>query len=154
MRLWLLVGAAMLLVLAWHPGHAHGASDRGLAGQFMCQCGCGLTLASCTHAACGPRDQALAEIARLEQAGRTPQQIQAAMVAQYGEAVLSAPTRRGFNLVAWWGPYAALGTGAVIILALGTAWVRRPRREATIPLPPLTAEQRELLQRELEQFED
>lgn len=150
----LMTVSVAVLVLLVPAAVTRAASDRDLANQFMCQCGCGLTLANCTHAACGPRDQMLAEIARLTRTGKTPAQIQVAFVAQYGEVVLSAPTRRGFNLVAWWGPYAALAAGAVMVVALGLAWVRRPQNSSSPAASALTPEERALLERELEKFKD
>jgi cytochrome c-type biogenesis protein CcmH len=123
-----------------------------LATQFMCQCGCGLTLASCTHPVCGPRDRMLAEIRRLVVEGRTAEEIAEYFVAQYGEAVLAAPPRRGFNLLAWWGPYAALLVGAAVILLLGAAWTRRPAPQAAPP-SSLTPEERRLLDEELRKFD-
>ncbi len=149
-----LISLVVLLLALGGPVASVHAADRGLADQFMCQCGCGLTVASCTHASCAPRDQMLAEIARLQAAGKTDDEIRAVFVATYGEAVLAAPTRRGFNLLAWWGPYAALLAGAIAIVALGTAWVRRPRERADRTISALTSEQQALLQRELDQFKD
>ena len=150
----LLTFIAMAALTLFPLAMAHAAGDRGLAGQFMCQCGCGLTLASCTHAVCGPRDQMLAEIGRLTASGQTSQQIKAAFIAQYGEVVLSAPIRRGFNLVAWWGPYAAIAAGAVLLVTLGLAWSRRSRQQAATPISALSPEERALLERELETFRD
>lgn len=152
MRALALLGIVVWVLLAL-PHHAHGA-DRGLAGEFMCQCGCGLTLANCTHLSCGPRDQALGEIARLEQAGRTRDQIRSAFIAQYGEGVLAAPLRRGFNLLAYWGPYWAIAAGALLIVALGAAWTRRPKPATPVPETTLTPEQRARLDRELRNLED
>lgn len=150
--LWLAGVVFVFVVLAASP-HAY-AGDRGLASTFMCQCGCGLTLASCTHASCGPRDQVLGEIAALEQQGQSPAQITAALVSRYGEVILGAPTRRGFNLLAWWGPYGAIAAGAVLILGLGLSWVRRPRGSTPAVPPELSPEQRERLARELRAFRD
>ncbi len=149
-----LIGLIALLVALTTPAAAVHAAGHGLADEFMCQCGCGLTVASCTHASCAPRDQMLAEIARLQAAGNTDAQIRAVFVATFGEAVLAAPTKRGFNLVAWWGPYAALLAGAVAIAALGTAWARRPRDRAARATSTLTPEQQALLQKELDAFQD
>ncbi|MDQ7848807.1 MAG: cytochrome c-type biogenesis protein CcmH [Armatimonadota bacterium] len=149
-------GVAVLVLL--QPAHAHAAGEtvqavvNQLATQFMCQCGCGLTLASCTHPVCGPRDRMLAEIRRLVEAGKTPAEITDVLVAQYGEAVLAAPPRRGLNLVAWWGPYAALLAGAVVILLLGASWTRRPAPQAAPP-SSLTPEERRLLDEELRKFD-
>ena len=148
------IGLIALLVALTAPAATVHAAGHGLADEFMCQCGCGLTVASCTHASCAPRDQMLAEIARLQTAGKTDGEIRAVFVAAYGEAVLAAPTRRGFNLVAWWGPYAALLAGAVALVALGAAWARRPRERAARGASPLTPEQQALLQRELDQYKD
>lgn len=153
MRAALLLAAILALHLAAFPHHAHGA-DRGLAGEFMCQCGCGLTLANCTHLSCPPRDQALAEIARLERAGQSRDQIRSAFIRQYGEAVLAAPLRRGFNLLAYWGPYWAIASGGLVIVLLAAAWSRRPRRQDDGVDPVLTEEQRALLERELRDLKD
>lgn len=149
----LVLVAVLGLLLAGLPRHVH-AADRGLAGEFMCQCGCGLTLANCTHLSCGPRDAALAEIARLEGLGQSRGQIRAAFIQQYGESVLAAPLRRGFNLLAYWGPYWAIISGGLAILALAAAWARRPRAVAGVDEPVLTAEQRDLLERELRNLTD
>ncbi|MDQ7842380.1 MAG: cytochrome c-type biogenesis protein CcmH [Armatimonadota bacterium] len=152
MRILVLI-AALTLTLAAHPSVARGA-DRGLAGEFMCQCGCGLTLASCTHLSCGPRDAALAELASLERAGRSRAEIRAAFVARYGERVLAAPLRRGFNLLAYWGPYWAIGSGALVIVALALAWTRRGEGAGHAAAPALSREQREWLERQLRALED
>ncbi len=149
-----IIGLITMLVALTAPAVAVQAAGHGLADEFMCQCGCGLTVASCTHASCAPRDQMLAEIARLQAAGKTDDEIRAVFVATYGEAVLAAPTKRGFNLVAWWGPYAALLAGAVALVVLGAAWARRPRERAARGASALTPEQQALLQRELDQYKD
>ena len=154
MRTSRLVGLFVLFLTLIAPAAVVHAAGHGLADEFMCQCGCGLTVASCTHASCAPRDQMLAEIARLQAAGKTDDEIRAVFVATYGEAVLAAPTRRGFNLVAWWGPYAALLAGAVALVVLGAVWARRPRDRAVRGGSPLTPEQQALLQKELDKFKD
>ena len=148
------------LTVALAPAHAHAADAAAvkvvvnqMATQFMCQCGCGLTLASCTHGTCGPRDRMLAEIRRLVEGGKTAPEITAALVAQYGEVVLAAPPRRGLNLLAWWGPYAALLAGAVTILLLGAAWTRRPAAQVAASPSALSPEQRRLLDEELRKFD-
>lgn len=150
--------AALGLLLV--PAHAHAADAatvtatvERLATQYMCPCGCGLTLASCTHPVCGPRDGILAQIRRQVESGATPAHITAALVAQYGEQVLAAPPRRGLNLLAWWGPYAALLAGAVAILLLASAWTRRSAVPVAAPASALTPEQRRLLDEELRKFD-
>ena len=152
-----LAGFAAVAALMPHAHAADAAAVKAvvnqMATQFMCQCGCGLTLASCTHGTCGPRDRTLAEIRRMVEGGKTPAEITAVLVAQYGEAVLAAPPRRGLNLLAWWGPYAALLAGAVTILLLGAAWTRRPAPQMTAPTSALSPEERQLLDEELKKFD-
>ncbi len=161
-----LLGVMLLVALAGFaavaallpPAHAADAAMvkavvNQLATQYMCQCGCGLTLASCTHGVCGPRDRMLAEIRRMVEGGKTPEQVTAVLVAQYGEAVLAAPPRRGLNLLAWWGPYAALLAGAVVIVLLGIAWTRRPAPQMAAPASALSPEERRLLDEELKKFD-
>jgi cytochrome c-type biogenesis protein CcmH len=51
--------------------------------------------------------------------GESPDQIRNYFVSRYGEWVLLAPTRQGFNWVAWLLPFAAiLGGGAMIVLTI------------------------------------
>jgi len=144
----------VVAVVALPHAPAQAASTHELAQQFMCQCGCGLTLANCAHEVCGPRDQMLSQIRQFVATGKSPLQIRDAFIAQFGVAVLSAPPKSGFNLLAYWGPYAALGAGALVIAALAALWSRRPSAPPPVAEDPLTPEQRAVLTRELERFED
>ena len=58
-------------------------------------------------------------------AGDTKSEIKAALVAQFGKGVLAAPERKGFDLLAWVLPLAALAVGAVAVTALLWRWTRR-----------------------------
>lgn len=81
-------------------------------------------------------------------AGDTKTEIKDALVAQFGEAVLAAPPKSGFNLLAWVLPL--LG-GAVAVGALGVAlrrWSRTRSEPGTAPV--LSANGRPRLDPELE----
>lgn len=68
-------------------------------------------------------------------AGDTKTEIKDALVAQFGEAVLAAPPKSGFNLLAWVLPL--LG-GAVAVGALGVAlrrWSGTRSEPGTAPVP-------------------
>jgi cytochrome c-type biogenesis protein CcmH len=59
----------------------------------------------------------------------TAQHIESALVANYGQAILAAPSHKGFDLLAWWLPIAAVLAGAVV-LAFGVwRWSRRKEPE-------------------------
>jgi cytochrome c-type biogenesis protein CcmH/NrfF len=59
----------------------------------------------------------------------TAQHIESALVANYGQAILAAPSHRGFDLLAWWLPIAGVLVGA-LVLAFGVwRWSRRKEPE-------------------------
>ncbi len=148
---------AALLVLSWG---IIGAGPQSLTvdsigSQLMCPCGCGLTVISCNHDVCGPRDAILASVRQQIGQGRSEKQIIDSQVAQYGEVVLAAPTKEGFNLTAWVTPFAALLVGAVVIYFALRAWVFQGRKPVPQRLRINEAEQdeyRKRLDRELEEF--
>ena len=101
--------------------------------KIICDCGCSnLTIKNCT---CGKADQVRAEVAARLDRGETPQQVLKSYVDEYGEQILAAPTREGFNLVGWLLPFGAVflaGTGLIIALR---RWARVPWSEAPLLAP-------------------
>lgn len=117
---WAFALSLPLLIGSWLPALADDATD--LINELMCPSDCVETLAVCqmTEAA-QMRDFVRAKVA----AGWSKEKITDNLVAQYGERILAAPTKQGFNLTAWLTPFAAiLGGGAFISVLVGT-WVRR-----------------------------
>jgi len=95
-------------------------------GEIICQCGCTYTLEACASAmGCPVGDQMRVDIAAMEVQGMTKAQILDYYVGQYGETILAAPTKRGFNLTAWITPFAAIAAGGAVIYLLLQAWNRR-----------------------------
>jgi cytochrome c-type biogenesis protein CcmH len=60
-------------------------------------------------------------------AGDSPEQVVAYFVDKYGQWILLAPPREGFNILVWAAPFAALAVGLVVV----TITLRRWRRRAT-----------------------
>jgi cytochrome c-type biogenesis protein CcmH len=79
-------------------------------------------------------------------AGDSPEQVREYFVARYGEWILLAPRRRGFNLLVWGFPIAAVAVGLVAVALLLRRWTRRA---VTAPAP-LDAAMSERIRRELE----
>jgi cytochrome c-type biogenesis protein CcmH len=67
-------------------------------------------------------------------AGDTKSEIKAKLVDQFGESVLAAPTKKGFNLLAWLLPLVGLALGAVVLGVLARRWSRS--RGAPAPIDP------------------
>ena len=84
---------------------------------------------------------------RLE-AGETPAQVREYFVARYGDWILLAPRRTGFNLLVWGFPIAAIVVGLVIVALLLRRWTRR--RHDAPPPPAVNAVMSERIRRELE----
>lgn len=79
-------------------------------------------------------------------AGDSPEQVREYFVQRYGEWILLAPRRRGFNLLVWGFPIVAVGVGLIAVAALLRRWTRRP------PVAPVAvdAAMSERIRRELE----
>jgi len=91
--------------------------------QLMCYCGCSdLTVRVCT---CGTADTIRREIAERLAQGATAEQVVAAFVAKHGEVMRSAPTKEGFNLVAWVAPFALLAIAGWALVAVVRRWAPR-----------------------------
>jgi cytochrome c-type biogenesis protein CcmH len=85
-------------------------------------------------------------------AGDSREQVLRFFVDRYGTWVLLAPPARGFSLLLWVLPFAALGLGLVIALLVARRWAR-PRAEAPAPAPEVTEAMRARIRQELERPE-
>lgn len=59
-------------------------------------------------------------------AGESPEAVKAYFVERYGEWILLAPKREGFNLLVWVLPFLGLGGGAVVLVVVLRRWKKRP----------------------------
>jgi len=82
-------------------------------------------------------------------AGESPAEVQRYFVDRYGEWILLSPPRRGFNLLVWLVPLAAVLVGLAATATLVWRWTRRRR---SIPVAPVVvdAAMSERIRRELE----
>ena len=104
--------------------------------QIHCQCGCNLDVYTCrtTDFSCSVSPAMHADVMNLVSGGHSGAEILAAFKSVYGEKVLMAPVRSGFNLVGYTMPFVALGAGAVLVAALIRRW--RARVPAAVAFTP------------------
>jgi cytochrome c-type biogenesis protein CcmH len=98
-----------------------------LEGQIMCPT-CHTTLDQSDSPAAR---QIETYIAKRIAACATADQIKAELVANYGQGILAAPPRRGFDLLAWWLPIGGVIVGAGL-LGLGVWRWSRTRDDAVV----------------------
>lgn len=131
-----------------------GPSFQDIEESLTCQCGCGLTVHSCNHVNC-PSAVPLREEIRAQMAlGHDTPEILGYFVKKYGEKILSSPTTRGLNLLAWVAPFALLGLAGGIVALVVVRWTRKG--QAPPPPPPAAggpSPYRDLLERELKQYD-
>lgn len=91
---------------------------------------------------CSGGDQMRSSIRRLMGEGKNKDEILAYFTAQFGEEILTMPPKRGFNLVAYIGPFVGLVFGALAALLIVRKWSTAGARTGGGPgeageLPPL-----------------
>lgn len=148
----------LLILSSWlisPAGAIQPPSQTELEEALTCQCGCGLTVHSCNHLQCGFAVPRKKEIAQSLDAGKGREEILASFVSTYGEKILSAPTKTGFNLAAWLMPFVVVVAGGVLIGIVSLRWSKRESQEDTPESAPsvVTDQQRRRLQKELDSFE-
>ena len=125
-----------------------------VARDLICTCGCGKILDVCEMESA---QQMRAQIKEMIDQGQDRDQIINYFVGRYGEKVLAAPPKKGFNLTVWIIPFIAIAIGAVIIYLVITRWVLRgkipQKRIKKIHSPEIEDRYSEKLKKELEKFE-
>lgn len=126
--------------------------------SLICMCECGMTVEACEGAMdCSSAAQITATIEKMVAEGKSKDTILAAFIEAYGEKVLAAPTKKGFNLTAWVLPFVAIFAAALVIYLTLGRWVRRRetrvKEEYASRLKKVDSRLQALLDEELQQYE-
>lgn len=124
----ILIISGVIFILSTPLVQAQTLTWEGVGTSLVCQCGCQSVLPNCTHIECGSATQMKAEIKDMIGKGMNKDQIILAFMQNYGEQVLAAPTKKGFNLTAWIAPFVALIVGAAALFLVIREWVRRSKQ--------------------------
>ena len=104
------------------------------------------------------RDEMRSAVSLSIKQGKSADEIVNAFVLKYGEEVLAAPTKKGFNLTAWITPFLAILLGGITLFFILKAWVLKgvAPKPAPAPTPVVTPENdqsyRHRVEEELKQY--
>ena len=123
--------SAQLITLALAVFGLLGAGDESarvndLGHRMMCVCGCNQILLECNHVGCAYSDRMRAELVAAVDRGDNDDLTLQGFVQKYGTTVMAAPTKTGFNRVAWVMPYLVLVLGLAMVTLIVRAWRSRP----------------------------
>jgi len=94
-----------------------------ITGSLSCYCGCGLLLADCAPEECATSRELRQEVRNQLSQDKNNRQVIQSMVSIYGEKVLAAPPKSGFNLSAYILPFVFLILGASIVYSIARRWM-------------------------------
>ena len=149
MKSLLVAGVAALVLAAPAFASERHPTLSELEGQVMCPT-CHTTIDQ-SNSAIANRIR-LFIVARIA-AGDTRSEIKDALVAQFGIGVLAAPPRKGFDLLAWWLPFAGLALALVVVSAVAWRWARAREPAGAEPAPGLEPDLERRLDEELARYE-
>jgi cytochrome c-type biogenesis protein CcmH len=128
------------------PSVSAAARDE-LEHHLHCQCGCPLDVYTCrtTDFTCPVSPRMHQDVVRLAADGYSRAEIMGAFRTVYGERVLMAPVREGFNWAAYIMPFLGIGGGAAVAAVLIHRWQRaalaRPAPLSTVAPVDATPEE-------------
>lgn len=105
--------------------------------KLRCSCGCGLDIYTCrtTDFACTYSPGLHKQVMGMAAQGKTAQEIVDAFVEEYGQQVLMAPPKRGFNLAGYFVPSLVIVAAGIVLVRV----LRRWTREAAAPVAEIEA---------------
>ncbi len=129
---------AVLLLALGYLSPASGALQQVPVGEIkkslVCLCDCNMTVEACEGSmACQSAEKLTGEAAGYIEQGMNQEAVLATFIKKYGEHILAAPTKRGFNLTAWVLPFAAIIVAGLGIIVVLRRWVRQQQSQETQP---------------------
>ncbi len=117
---------SLMLILSV-PSKGFSLSSADVENSLICNCGCGQLLGTCE---CERAEEMRTKIRGMIDKGKTKEQILNSFVSQYGESILSAPPKKGFNLIAYIFPFAGLLVGLIVAVIFVRKWAFSGKKEA------------------------
>ena len=117
-RVFLLGSLALFIaaapVLTPPPAFALTAGE--ITNELTCTCACNLLVGACASTMeCSAAKDMTDKVTQLIDQGKSKNAIIQVLTREYGERILAAPTKKGFNLTAWILPFVALLLGGAFV---------------------------------------
>jgi cytochrome c-type biogenesis protein CcmH len=115
--------------------------------DIKCQCGCVLDVFTCrtTDFSCSVSPAMHGDVVKLVAGGYNATEILGAFQGVYGERVLMAPLKQGFNWLGYIMPFAALITAAAVVTGVTRKWGRRAAaQQSVVTVTPVDATPEEM----------
>ena len=81
--------------------------------------------------------------------GQSAEEIRAYFLSRYGDYIMLEPPKRGMHWWIWFGPFALLLIGGLLLFRELRRWVAHPPAPSSEDLTPLDEESRRRIEREL-----
>ena len=137
------------------PSRGFSLTSTEVQSNLMCDCGCGQLLGTCE---CERAEEMRTMIRGMMDKGMTKEEILNSFVSQYGESILAAPTKKGFNLIAYILPFVGLLAGVIVAVIFVRKWAFSGRKEAAAEAESkgsgLNDEMQKKIDDELKKFEE
>jgi len=114
------VSVLIILAVFSMPVTGYSLTSTEVEAELMCTCGCTMVLNTCS---CGTSDEMRAVISGMIDGGKSKEQIVQWHLTKYGETILAAPLKKGFNIIAYTAPWVGLLFGVGIAVVLVRKWV-------------------------------
>lgn len=146
MRLRIAQLALIALLAMGFMGADNDARFNQLGHQLMCMCGCNQILLECNHVGCTYSTRMRDELSAGLERGDSDSLVLQSLVQKYGSTVLAAPTKTGFNRVAWIMPFAVFAGAIALTVWLVRLWKLRPVAQP-VAHPTVSSEEMEALRK-------
>ncbi|HDH02522.1 MAG TPA: cytochrome c-type biogenesis protein CcmH [Nitrospirae bacterium] len=144
-----------LMLMLSVPSRGFSLTSTEVQSNLMCDCGCGQLLGTCE---CERAEEMRTMIRGMMDKGMTKEEILNSFVSQYGESILAAPTKKGFNLIAYILPFVGLLVGVIVAVIFVRKWAFSGRKEAAAEAETkgagLNDEMQKKIDDELKKFEE
>lgn len=142
-----IIPVVFLLVLLF-PFAGYSTDLTTVSSKLICQCGCTMILSVCQ---CQKAEEMRNQIKTMIDQGKDEEEILKFFVNLYGEKVLGAPIKKGFNLLAYILPFIGILLGAILIWWLVRKWTRITHAEDKGE--EVEQEYQEKIRKELDKYE-